>query len=316
MSNYRKYELFSENNAKINISVSNCPPFFYKQERDWTCAFACIRTIMSYSQQKWLSEDDIIKKYRLSPKPYFSSDVKKLGILNDVKAIYGCDKLNVDFSQIINYMNSGYFIMLESLINYSHWMVLVGCYAFDNKKGSEYIKLLFYDPYYNDIRIILLDEFINMWIDGNYANNNVEKDFIAIKPNKMNWKYVKPLKSIKNIDDFECLVKYVFPEEFRKCVIENNGGRPELCCFNTDKVKERALKSFLSFNKNDRETVWKLYEWSKDELADKYVPFAIDNFGNLICFNVDNDHIVFINHESLSIEFINSTFEEFVNSLY
>ncbi len=30
----------------------------------------------------------------------------------------------------------------------------------------------------------------------------------------MNWKYVKPLKSIKNIDDFECLVKYVFPEEF------------------------------------------------------------------------------------------------------
>lgn len=132
----------------------------------------------------------------------------------------------------------------------------------------------------------------------------------------MNWKYVKPLKSIKNIDDFECLVKYVFPEEFRKCVIENNGGHPELCCFNTDKAKERALKSFLSFNKNDRETVWNLYEWSKDELADKYVPFAIDNFGNLICFNVDNDHIVFINHESLSIEFINSTFAEFVNSLY
>lgn len=182
MGTHRKHELFPENNVKINISVSNCPPVFHRQERDWTCAFACIRTIMSCSQQRWLSEDDIIKKYRLSPKPYFSSDIKKLGILNDVKATYGCDKLDIDFSQIINYLNSGYFIMLGSLINYSHWMVLIGCYTFDDKRSSEDIKLLFYDPYYNDIRIILLDEFIGMWIDGDYANNNVEKDFIAIKP--------------------------------------------------------------------------------------------------------------------------------------
>lgn len=132
----------------------------------------------------------------------------------------------------------------------------------------------------------------------------------------MKWKYVKPLKSVKNIDDFECLVKYAFPNDFRKCVIENNGGRPEFRCFNTDKANERVLKSFLSFNKDDKETVWKMYEWSKDELANRFVPFAIDNFGNLICFDADNDHIVFLNHETLVIENIKDTFDDFMNSLY
>ncbi len=71
----------------------------------------------------------------------------------------------------------------------------------------------------------------------------------------MEWKYVKELKSVNLIDDYECLVKYVFCDSFRKCVIANNGGRPSKKAFDTDKVKERELKSFLSFNKEDRETV-------------------------------------------------------------
>ena len=71
----------------------------------------------------------------------------------------------------------------------------------------------------------------------------------------MEWKYVKELKSVDLIDDYECLVKYVFCDSFRRCVIANNGGRPSKKIFDTDKVKERELKSFLSFNKEDRETV-------------------------------------------------------------
>ena len=132
----------------------------------------------------------------------------------------------------------------------------------------------------------------------------------------MTWKYVKPLESIKNIDDYECMVRYSFPDEFRECVITNNGGRPEYRCFDTDKAKERALKSFLSFNRNDKETVWKLYEWKKEQLGDKYVPFAIDNFGNLICFDANNDHIVFLNHEKSSVENIADSFSSFFDSLY
>ena len=132
----------------------------------------------------------------------------------------------------------------------------------------------------------------------------------------MNWKYVKPLTTEKHIDDFECMVRYAFPDDFRKCVKEHNGGFPEFCCFDTERAKERALKSFLSFNKDDRETVWKLYEWSKEMLGDRYVPFALDNFGNLICFDADNDHIVFLDHETAQAERIADTFGSFMDSLY
>ena len=117
----------------------------------------------------------------------------------------------------------------------------------------------------------------------------------------MEWKYVKELQSVDLIDDYECFVKYVFCDSFRKCVIANNGGRPSKRVFDTDKAKERELKSFLSFNRKDRETVWKIYEWSKEELTNKYIPSGIDNFGNLICFDAKNDKIVFFNHEYMSI---------------
>ena len=132
----------------------------------------------------------------------------------------------------------------------------------------------------------------------------------------MEWKYIKELKSLDLIDDYECLVKDVFCDSFRKCVIANNGGRPSSKVFDTDVSKERELKSFLSFNKDDRETVWKIFEWNKEELTNKYVPFAIDNFGNLICFDASNDKIVFINHEDMSVEFIADNFDSFMSGLY
>lgn len=132
----------------------------------------------------------------------------------------------------------------------------------------------------------------------------------------MECKYVKLLKSEKLIDDYECQVKYVFNESFRKFVLKNNGGRPKKKIFDTDKTKERELKTFLSFNHEDRETVWKLFEWNKEELKNRYIPFAIDNFGNLICFDGNNDKIVFINHENLSIEIIADNFDAFINKLY
>lgn len=132
----------------------------------------------------------------------------------------------------------------------------------------------------------------------------------------MEWKYVKSLSSEENINDFECAVKYCFPDDFRKCIILYNGGRPSSKVFDTDKTKERELKSFLSFNKSDKETVWKIHDWNKEELSDRYVAFAIDNFGNLICFDANNDNIVFLNHENMETELIANSFSDFLDGLY
>ena len=132
----------------------------------------------------------------------------------------------------------------------------------------------------------------------------------------MEWKYVKQLKTVELINDFECMVKYAFCEAFRRCVMVNNGGRPAKKLFDTDKAVQRQLKSFLSFNKEDRETVWKIFQWNREELTDKYVPFAIDGFGNLICFDANNDRVVFIDHETMAVEVIAKDFDAFMAALY
>ncbi len=132
----------------------------------------------------------------------------------------------------------------------------------------------------------------------------------------MEWKYIKKLKSIDLISEYERLVNYAFCDSFRECVIACNGGRPDKKVFNTNKEKEREIKSFLSFNREDRETVWKVFEWNREELSNRYIPFAIDNFGNIVCFDKENDNIVFLNHENSSIEFVADNFEIFLSKLY
>lgn len=132
----------------------------------------------------------------------------------------------------------------------------------------------------------------------------------------MEWKYTKPLHSESIITEFETIYNYSFSSDFKECVKQYNGGRPYLCVFDTPKAKERTFKSLLSFNKEDKETIWKINDWNKMELSGKYIAFGIDNFGNLICFDVSNDNVVFVNMEILSTELIAKTFSEFIANLY
>ena len=132
----------------------------------------------------------------------------------------------------------------------------------------------------------------------------------------MNWKYVKQLKSQNYIEDFEHKINYTFPASFKECVKEYNGGKPDYRSFNTDKSENREIKSFLSFNPEDRESIWKVYDWNIDLTNNSFIPFAIDNFGNLICFGKNTDNIVFINHETADTEYVAKDFSIFLNSLY
>ena len=78
-------------------------------------------------------------------------------------------------------MNNGYAIMIESMINYAHWLVLLGYYIIGDSRDIESHKVLVYDPYYDKVRLIIADEFLSMWIDGDHEKTGVVKDFIAIK---------------------------------------------------------------------------------------------------------------------------------------
>lgn len=131
----------------------------------------------------------------------------------------------------------------------------------------------------------------------------------------MQWKYVKELSDEMLIKEFEDAQSYTFNKQYIDCVKQNNGGRPSKRVFLNEKGVERVVKSFLSFNKSDRETVWKVLDWNKEILEGKYIPFAIDNFGNIICFLKHDDSIVFIEHETGNVEKIASDYENFISNL-
>lgn len=132
----------------------------------------------------------------------------------------------------------------------------------------------------------------------------------------MNWKYVKALKSENAIAEFEKAYKIEFPDSFKELVTKFNGGRPEKDVYDTDKTKERTIKSILSFNQDDKETIWKINEYSTEELGDKYVAFAIDHFGNLLCFSKSDQSIIFMDSETLKTEVIANDFASFIEKLY
>ena len=130
----------------------------------------------------------------------------------------------------------------------------------------------------------------------------------------MNWKYVKKLADEKSIERFEKQYNFKFSSDYIACVKENNGGRPSLSVFDTSKTKERTIKTLLSFNEEDRETLWKA---NKDLITideKKYIAIAVDNFGNYICFD-GKDKIVFIDHESGDVEKVANSFSGFLDML-
>ena len=176
----RQHEFFEPNKINHSKVLSISPSRLYPQETDWTCSVACLRTILSGIDKTVPSEEDLVRRYNMQPGPYYSKDIKTLGILNNYDAVYGCDNKDVSFDDILSYVEIGYSVMLECLINYAHWLVLLGYYPLDNT-NIEKSQLMLYDPYYDQIRLVNADEFINMWIDGDFANTKVEKDFVAVK---------------------------------------------------------------------------------------------------------------------------------------
>lgn len=177
----RKNELFESIILDYNKNLSVIPPICYPQERDWTCAFACIRSLLSAIDEDVISEDELVEKYQLTPEPYYSADIKKMGLLDEYDAVYGCDMKKITFLDILELCDKGYYIMLESMVNYSHWMVFMGYLRISNKNNLEQNQFLFFEPYYNQMRLMIAEEFLGMWIDGDYMNSKVKKDFIAIK---------------------------------------------------------------------------------------------------------------------------------------
>lgn len=126
------------------------------------------------------------------------------------------------------------------------------------------------------------------------------------------WK-IEELTDDRLIDIYQMYFAYDFNEDFKEFILKNNGGWPDYGTFDTDKIKGRCFKEFLSFNLNSMCSVWKYYT-SKATLSFKYIPFGLDSKDNIIAFSRDNK-VVWISKETNEIEHIADSFKEFMDAL-
>lgn len=177
-------EYFEHNSYRheVNGCYSMMPLHLYKQERDWTCSIACIRTITSGLADIG-TEDEILEKYNFQIGPHYSKELKEMGLLNiqELEVKYGCmnkDTNKIDVSDIWELLKSGYRIMVNWLMSYDHWTVLIG---WINNGDVEHNQLIYYCPYFDEVRLVRVGDFEVMWQSGQYSENGILKDYIAVK---------------------------------------------------------------------------------------------------------------------------------------
>lgn len=136
------------------------------------------------------------------------------------------------------------------------------------------------------------------------------------------WILAKPLKDERLIDAYGKDIGYRFPEAFRRCVRENNGAYAEPDAFDTRESKGQAFGALYSFNPDDIESIWKfgrcwdMTDGETDAVMRQYVAFASSPFGDTISFDPKDDSVVFIDHETLAVEYAAPSFEAFLDGLY
>ena len=132
------------------------------------------------------------------------------------------------------------------------------------------------------------------------------------------WKYDEPLTDENLITEFETKSGFTFPPSYRSLVIEHNGARPDKKIFNTDTDEGHVFGNLLSFNTSDTKNlnIWETNKNMPTDIDSKYIAFAMDAFGNWICFNAEDGSIVFIDHDTSAIENIANDFDAFIDGLY
>ena len=104
------------------------------------------------------------------------------------------------------------------------------------------------------------------------------------------------------------------PEELKNFVAEHNAATPSRHHFMVG-ATERVFGAVLSFEKNETEadTVYPALEAVEDK---NLLPFAIDPFGNYICYQLNEKQIVYWDHENDAVTTTGKSLKEFIESLY
>ncbi|WP_340013870.1 SMI1/KNR4 family protein [Paenibacillus sp. FSL K6-1318] len=112
-----------------------------------------------------------------------------------------------------------------------------------------------------------------------------------------------------------------FPDDYRECVKNYNGGHPVPNIFSYDDGGEGVFDHLLSFTSEPNIVV--VYEFISDFMPKGIFPFGTDPFGNQLCFDYrkseNSPSVVFLNNEEFgedSITEVCNSFSELLETLH
>lgn len=128
------------------------------------------------------------------------------------------------------------------------------------------------------------------------------------------WNYKIDLVDEGVFSDIEKERNMQFPEKLKSLIKEGNAATPDKYKFMVN-MTEKVVGAVLSFNKGetDTDTIFTALEVIKDNTM---MPFAIDPFGNYICYDLDRKEVVFWDHETGDMFSTGKDVEDFMKSLY
>lgn len=132
----------------------------------------------------------------------------------------------------------------------------------------------------------------------------------------INWRRFQKVSDTALIREVESKYNVVLPNEYILIVKNYDGGVPDKKVFIAG-GKERVFQRFISIQKNKHPNLLDTAEWLDSDKT--IIPFAMDPFGNYICFefadkNVNN--ITYTETETNTTYVVCSSFKEFLDGLH
>ncbi len=110
-------------------------------------------------------------------------------------------------------------------------------------------------------------------------------------------------------------IDYDFPEDYVSYMIELKPLKFKNNSFKTIRGKEKVLRCLLSFDSDDKYYYILKFQKLESDLETKIVPFALLEFGDLLCFDRKTNNVVLYSSESDSIEMVANSFTDLLNKL-
>lgn len=117
---------------------------------------------------------------------------------------------------------------------------------------------------------------------------------------KIVWKRVKPLKDAEAVKAFLEQKEIVLPEALLEYMTRNNGGRPSVCEFATEKREGYVFQCLLSWNADDSVNVYDVFTHLFE--GGSLFPIGLESAGNVVCYDLVKKEYVLWSHEDGTCE--------------